>query len=118
MPLMSMWRKTPPPFPPTPGEALILAAVATLATKLETLMANVADVQAALAANETKEATIIALLTAESSNLKDIQAQLAAAIAAGSDSDALQAIVDKLNADATAMDNAIASVTPPAPAAP
>lgn len=78
-------------------------------------MATVADVQAALAANETKEATIIGLLQTEAQTLKDTQAQLAAAIAAGGDPTALQAVVDKMTADGANMDAAIASVTPPPP---
>ena len=78
-------------------------------------MASIADVQAALAANESKEATIIGLLQTEAASLKDTQAQLAAAIA-GTDPAALQAVVDKMAADSAAMDAAIASVGPAPPA--
>lgn len=82
-------------------------------------MATIADVQAALAANETKETTIIGLLTTEAQTLKDTQAQLAAAIAAGADPAALQAVVDKMTADGASMDAAIASISEPAaPATP
>lgn len=78
-------------------------------------MATVADVQAALASNETKQNTIIGLLQTEAQALADTKAQLAAAIAAGADPAALQAVVDKMTADGVSMDAAIASVTPPAP---
>jgi hypothetical protein len=101
--------------PPLTREgALILSNLSTLNAKVDTIMATVADVQAALAANETREATIIGLLQTEAQSLKDTQAQLAAAIAGGSDAAALQAVVDKMTADAASMDAAIASVATPA----
>jgi hypothetical protein len=90
----------------------ILAQLETIDRKADTIMATVADVQAALAANESKETTIIGLLQAEAATLKETQAQLAAAIAGGSDATALQGVVDKLAADSAAMDAAIASVAP------
>lgn len=87
----------------------------TLNVKANTIMATVADVQAALAANETKEATIIGLLQTEAQTLAATQAQLTAALAnpGGADPAALQAVVDKMTADSASMDAAIASVTAP-----
>jgi multidrug resistance efflux pump len=113
------------PAPPDPKLDQILAAVrtngillATINAKLEKLMATVADVQAALASSESKEATIIGLLTTEAQLQKDTLAQLQALQASGStDPAALQTIVDKMTADNANMDAAIASVQPPAPAA-
>jgi hypothetical protein len=127
-PLPSNWRKPQPPpaLPPrTPGEILILAALdivlqrlETLTSKQETSMATVADVAAALASTESKEATIIGLLQTEQALQVETLAQLKALQASGAtDPAALDAIVAKLTADGTAMDAAIASVTPPAPAA-
>lgn len=87
-------------------------------SKVNNIMATIADVQAALASVETKEATIIGLLKTEAATLADTQAQLAAAIAAGSDPVALQAVVDKMTADGVALDDAIASIVPPVVAPP
>lgn len=82
--------------------------------KVSSIMATVADVEAALASNETKQDSIINLLKVEAATLADTQAQLAAAIAAGADPVALQGIVDKMTADGAAMDAAIAAITPSA----
>jgi hypothetical protein len=113
--IRALWLAQPPL---TREGALILSNLSTLNTKADTIMATVADVQAALAANETREATIIGLLQTEAQTLKDTQAQLAAAIAGGADAAALQAVVDKMAEDGANMDAAIASVaTPPAPPA-
>jgi hypothetical protein len=96
----------------------ILALLQTLVTQGKLIMATVADVQAALASSETKEATIIGLLTTEAQLQKDTLAQLQALQASGStDPAALQTIVDKMTADNANMDAAIASVQPPPPAA-
>lgn len=94
------------------------ALLLSLNQKVETIMATVADVQAALAANESKEASIIALLQTEAQLQKDTLAQLQALQASGStDPAALQAVVDKMTADGANMDAAIASITVPPPAA-
>lgn len=100
----------------TEANGAVYAQLSTINHKVDVLMATVADVQAALALNESRENTIIGLLTTEAQTLKDTQAQLAAAIAAGADPAALQAVVDKMTADSANMDAAIASVTPPPPA--
>jgi len=126
--IFASWRKPPPPPPPTPaataGEKLILAsletivrALTTLNQRMDTIMASVADVQAALASTESKEETIIGLLQTEQELQRETLAQLKALQASGAtDPAALDAIVTKLNADAATMDAAIASVTPPSPA--
>jgi len=112
--LLDKWRARPLSREGT----LILAQFANLNLKLETIMATVADVQAALASSESKEATIIGLLTTEAQLQKDTLAQLQALQASGStDPAALQTIVDKMTADNANMDAAIASVQPPPPAA-
>jgi hypothetical protein len=90
------------------------AVVNGLSTKVDKVMATIADVQAALSANETREATIIQLLGQEKQQLADTKALLEAAIASGADPAALQTIVDKMTTDGTNMDAAIASINPPA----
>jgi multidrug resistance efflux pump len=89
------------------------AQLATLNTKVTSIMASIADVQAALAANESKEATIIGLLQTEAQLQKDTLAQLTALQSAGTvDPVALDGIVAKMTADSASMDAAIASITP------
>lgn len=127
------WRL--PRAPPDPRLDLILATVtahasttaaisrllATLITQGKTIMLTQADIQGALATETTREGTIINLLTTAQANQKDLQAQLAAAIAASdpaAQQAALQATLDTVNANIANMDAGIASVTPPAPAAP
>lgn len=101
--------------------AAISRLLATLITQGKTIMLTQADIQAALATETTREGTIISLLTTAAASQKDLQAQLAAAISASdpaAQQAALQATLDTVNANITNMDAAIASVTPPAPAAP
>lgn len=94
----------------------LLAGIVLITGKVTQLMATIADVQAALASTESKEATIIGLLQTEAQLQKDTLAQLTALQASGSTNPAdLQALVDKMTADDANMDAAIASVTPPAP---
>lgn len=80
----------------------------------EILMATLADIQAAIAAEKEEEDKIIALLQQMSTDNKQMAIDLAAAIAAN-DPAAIQGIVDSLNANTTAMDQAIAGVQNPQP---
>jgi hypothetical protein len=126
MKILPTWRSRPP-APADPRLDQILAAVrtngiilATINRKVDQIMLTEADIQAALATETTREGTIISLLTTAAANQKDLQAQLAAAIAAtdpAAQQAALQATLDTVNANVANMDAAIASVTPPAPAA-
>lgn len=85
----------------------------TLTRENKSIMATLADIMAAVTGLEASEAKIIAALQAESASIASLQSQLAAAIASG-DPTAMQAVVDKLNADKAAIDNALAAAAPPA----
>jgi hypothetical protein len=107
---------------PLPGAVLVsdpakwapdATVISEVNRKVDKIMATVADVEAALASNETKQDTIIGLLKTEAADLKDTREQLAAAIAAGADPAALQNVVDKMTADGKRMDDAIAAVSAP-----
>lgn len=88
------------------------AAIAQLKTQGEQIMATLADITAAVAAEKTVEDSVITLLQQLSQMLKD-------AIAAN-DPVAMQAVVDQLNANAKTLSDAVVANTPtpptPAPA--
>lgn len=73
----------------------------------ELIMASLADITAAVAAETTVEASVVALLTQLSA---DLQAALA-----NNDPVAMQAVVDSINANAAAMAAAVAANTPAPP---
>jgi len=100
--------------PPAPDARIgqILTAISTLTVKVDHVMATLADINTALARDEASEAKVLALLTAQAASLTDLAAQLATAIA-GNDPVAMQAVVDKMNADADALDAAVAPAASP-----
>lgn len=73
----------------------------------ELIMASLADITVAVAAETTVEASVVALLTQLSA---DLQAALA-----NNDPVAMQAVVDSINANAAAMAAAVAANTPAPP---
>jgi chromosome segregation ATPase len=81
----------------------LLASHATLATKVDEIMATIEQLQTAISASETEQGRIIALLHTQADSLAALSQQLADAIAGGNDPAALQAVVDKINADTEAM---------------
>lgn len=76
-------------------------------TKLETVMASIADVVAKVAALKTVEDSVVALLA-------DLKTRLDAAIAAGADPVALQALSDDLGNQAQRLADAVVANTPSA----
>jgi hypothetical protein len=78
-----------------------------LLTKENKLMATVADIQAAVAAEKTVEDSAVTLLQQLTTLLKD-------AVAAN-DPVALQAVVDSLTANSAALASAVTANTPAAP---
>ena len=85
------------------GQDAIAATLNQLLAQGTQIMATLADVQAALANEDTKVDGMIAAF-------KDAVAKLQAALANGADPAALQALVDDMNAKSAAMD----AVNPPA----
>ena len=85
------------------GQDAIAATLNQLLAQGTQIMATLADVQAALANEDTKVDGLIAAF-------KDAVAKLQAALANGADPVALQALVDDMNAKSAAMD----AVNPPA----
>lgn len=77
-----------------------------LLAKESKLMATIADIQAAVTAEQTVEASVITLLQTLSADLK-------AALAAN-DPAALQAVVDSINTNAAALAAAVTANTPAA----
>ena len=84
--------------------ATLAAALNELTRKVDLIMATLDDIKTAVAAEQTVEASAITLLT----SLHD---QLAAALAAN-DPAALQAIVDSINTQASALAAAVTANTP------
>jgi hypothetical protein len=72
------------------------------------IMASLADIQAAVAAEQTVEASVVTLLGQLSA---DLQAALAS-----NDPTAMQAVVDQLNQNAQSLAAAVTANTPAAPA--
>jgi hypothetical protein len=73
-------------------------------------MATLADIQAAVAAEKTVEDSVLALLSGLAQQLKDA--------IANNDPAAMQAVVDSLNSNASAMAAAVTANTPAPPAPP
>jgi hypothetical protein len=80
---------------------------ATVIYNQERIMATLADIQAAVAAEKTVEDSVVALLGQISQQLKD-------AIAAN-DPAAMQAVVDQIDAHTQALSDAVTANTPAAP---
>jgi low affinity Fe/Cu permease len=72
-----------------------------------------ATLQEALDATEVGEAKIIGILQSQSQGLKDLAQQLADAIAAGGNTAVVQAVADKMMADAATMEAAANAAQPP-----
>lgn len=90
----------------------ILAAIAKLSQKVTSIMATLADIQTA----ETDEATAITAVVGE---IAQLESDLAAAQAGGSDPAAIQAIVDQIHANTDKLKAALppaSANTPPAAA--
>lgn len=106
--LLAKWRARPLSREGT----LILAQLSNINLKLETIMATLADIQTA----ETEEATAITGVVAE---INQLETDLAAAQASGSDPAAIQAIVDQIHANTDKLKAALpAASTPTDPAPP
>lgn len=100
---------------PLSAQSDVTALVHTVLAKEDSIMATLADIQAALAAETTEEGKLIALATQMNDELKLVSTQLAAALASN-DPVAMQAVVDQLNANTAAVDAELASLAPaPAP---
>lgn len=84
-----------------------IRCVSSLNRKDDLIMATLADIQTAMAAEDEQEAKVLALL-------QTTAAALQTAIS-NSDPVAIQAIADHLNANAATMAAAIAAAAPPAP---
>ncbi len=89
----------------------IEAVVKHLLTHQETIMATLADIQAAVAAEKTEEDKIVAFLGTLSAEMKDLADKLTAALAAN-DPAAAQAVVDQLTANTAVLDQALTAFTP------
>lgn len=76
-------------------------------------MATLADITTHLSGLEDSSKKMISMLTAESASLADLKAQLLAA-QASSDPVAIQAIIDRVDADKAAIDAGLAAVADPA----
>jgi len=85
----------------------LLASNARLESGMKSIMASLADIQAAVAAEKTVEASVVALLTTLSADLQ--------AAVASNDPAAMQAVVDGINANAAALSAAVTQNTPAAP---
>jgi len=85
----------------------ILAALASITTKENTIMATLKDIQDDVASETTVVDSVVTLL-------ESLSAQLTAAIAAN-DPVALQGIVDNITANKTKLASAVAQNTPAAP---
>ena len=81
--------------------------LAELKTQGGRIMATLADIQAAVAAEKTVEDSVIALLGQISQQLKDALAN--------NDPAAMQAVVDQIDANAKALSDAVTANTPAAP---
>lgn len=84
----------------------ILPILHSLSRKVDAIMATLADVQAAVAAENTVAQSVVTLL-------QSLSAQLQAAIA-GNDPVALQGLVDSINTQAATMAAAVTANTPAA----
>lgn len=97
--------------PSTPSPSPLMAAIAGLKTDLqtlkETIMATLADIQSAVAAETTVEQGVVVLL-------QKLSADLQAAMAAN-DPTAMQAVVDQINANSAALAAAVTANTPATP---
>lgn len=86
----------------------LLANQKTIFSKLEAIMATLADIQAAVAAEKTVEDSAVALL-------EQLVTELKAAMA-GNDPVAMQALVDQISANTQTLAAAVtANTQPPAP---
>lgn len=100
---------------PLSAQSDVSALINTVLAKEDAIMATLADIQAALAAETNEEGKLIALATSMNDELKLVSTQLAAALAAN-DPVAMQSVVDQLNANTAAVDAELASLAPaPAP---
>jgi hypothetical protein len=85
---------------------LVYRMLAAILSNQEKIMATLADIQAAVAAEKTVEDSVVALLGQISQQLKD-------AIAAN-DPAAMQAVVDQIDANTAALSKAVTDNTPTA----
>lgn len=90
---------------------------AAITAQLTTLLAKVTAMSSQLDSLTANVTALVAAAEAQSTLLTTVKADLDAAIAAGNDGAQLQALSDKLAAEVTAVNAAIAANTPaPAPA--
>lgn len=101
-------------FPPDPAVAQkldqILAALQTLTNQGVKIMAEIDDLNAAVTAEQTVEASAITLLNG-------LSAQLTAALNSSTPNAAIQGVITNINANASALAAAVAANTPAAPPA-
>ena len=92
--------------------ARIEAALATLTKGQATMALDLTAITAAINAEDVSIDNLVSALTQQSASLADIKAQLAAALAAGLDPAAVQAIIDNVTAEQAKVDAAVASAQP------
>lgn len=95
------------------------ASASSVSHKLESIMQNLADIQALLADLSTKEDAVLALVQTEASQLTALQAQVAdlqAQVAAGQPVD-LQPLADSITAMSAKAQAVLDAHAPPAPPA-
>ncbi len=86
------------------------SALSTINRKLDTIMTTLADISAAVAAEQTVQASVITLL-------ETLSADLTAALASG-DQTAMEAIVTQIDTNAAALASAVTANTPAATTTP
>lgn len=111
-------------------EAIVLGALVGLAylslhhqlriiiRRLKTMVVDLSKLTAAEQALVTATETLISIVTKQAANIADLNTQLAAAIAAGGDTTALQTAIDQVTADMVAEAGKAQAALPAAPAAP
>lgn len=105
------------------GIAEILRRTETLLEKMETIMLDTSRLLAAVAEEKTETASLRALAVAQTQAMKDLSAQLAAAIAANDPAAIAQVQADMdtatndLSIDSQATKDAVTANTPAAPPA-
>lgn len=83
----------------------LLSTVKALKTQGDLLMAKIDDLTAAVAAEKSVEDSAVALLNG-------LSAQLTAALASSTPNDAVQTVIDSINANATSLASAVTANTP------
>lgn len=90
------------------NQAIINSKLDALLKGEQTMAATFADIQAAVTANTSAEASVVVVLN-------NISAQLVAALAAGGTPAQIQAVIDQVNANTAAAAAAVVANTPAAP---